>query len=283
MRKKLKLFKEFWEEGKALDCTIYDMHGHMGPWYGIYFPYSEPEDMIKRMTRAGVKMLVFCHHSALFSPDISNKINIETARKFPDRFRVYCGINPNYPEIIEKDIATFEQYRDVYVGFKFLPDYHSVAVTDSRYRPVLEFADEKELLVLIHTWSGSSFNGPEHIRKIAEKYHRLKIIMGHSCHDKWDEAGILAKDFKNVYLDLCAVLDERAGILEKFVCGVGSEKILFGTDFPWHGYHYYIGAVISSEITDEDMRNIFYRNAEKLLHYPEIIEGDEHEKHFLGN
>lgn len=265
MKDKTKLIREFREKGKVSDCPIYDMHGHMGPGRAIYFPSPEPEEMVKGMERAGVKMLVFCHHASLFSPDIGNCKNIEAVRQYPDKFRAYCGINPNYPEIIEKDLETFEQYRDVYVGFKFLADYHGLPVTDSTYRSVWEFADERELLILLHTWGGSPYNGEEIIRKIAGEYPRAKIILGHSCHGKWDEAVMLAGDFPNVYLDLCAVLDERSGILEKFVNEAGSEKILFGTDFPWFNYYYYIGGVLAADITDKDRRDIFYGNALKLL------------------
>jgi predicted TIM-barrel fold metal-dependent hydrolase len=59
----------------------------------------------------------------------------------------------------------------------------------------------------------------------------------------------LARDFPNVYLELCAVMDERNGILEKFVEKAGPQKILFGTDMPWFNYHYYIGVVLVAEIS----------------------------------
>ena len=41
--------------------------------------------------------------------------------------------------------------------------------------------------------------------------------------------------------------------------------MLFGTDLPWFSPLHGIGCVLSAEITDEDRRNILYRNAEKLL------------------
>ena len=60
------------------------------------------------------------------------------------------------------------------------------------------------------------------------------------------------------------MLDER-GIVEQFVSELGSERVVFGTDFPWFDYHYYIGAVLGADITDDDRHNILHRNAEKLL------------------
>jgi predicted TIM-barrel fold metal-dependent hydrolase len=152
----------------------------------------------------------------------------------------------------------------VYVGFKFLADYHKVAISDPRCCPAWEFANERGLLVLSHTWGGSSFDGPGEVRKVAAAYPDAKILMGHSCHGQWEQAVALANEFPNVYLELTAVLDDR-GVLELFVEKAGSERIVFGTDTPWFSHHNYIGAVLGADISDDDRRNILYRNAEGLL------------------
>jgi predicted TIM-barrel fold metal-dependent hydrolase len=216
------------------------------------------------MDRAGVKMLVFCHHAALFCPDIGNSANIEAVREFPDRLRAYCAINPNYPEAIDADLASYDDYSDVYVGLKMLADYHGYPLTGGRYESAWDFADQRGLLVLVHTWGGSVNNGASQVRAVAERYPNARILAGHSIHNDWEEAIRIAGEFPNVYLELCAVPDER-GILERFVSELGSERIVFGTDFPWFDYHYYIGAVLGADITDRDRHNILHRNAEKLL------------------
>jgi len=142
------LAQEFWAKGKSNTCPVYDMHGHMGVWHSIYFPRPDAPDMICTMDECGVRMLVFSHHMALFAPDIGNAPAIQAVRQYPGRLRAYCAVNPHYPEWIEADLASFESHKDVYVGFKFLPDYHSVALGDERYRPAWEYANDRELLVL---------------------------------------------------------------------------------------------------------------------------------------
>jgi uncharacterized protein len=258
------LSQEFWEHGKSEICPIYDMHGHMGAFSSIYFPRGEPEEMLRTMDECGVKMLVFSHHMALFSPDLANRPSIEAVRRYPDRFRAYCVINPNYPEIAANDIATFDEHRDVYVGFKFLADYHKVSIGDERYQPAWAYANERELLILMHTWGGSEYDGPAAVRAMAQRYPRVKILMGHSCHGEWDAAVKLAKDFPNIYLELTAVFDDR-GVIEKFVREAGSERMLFGTDLPWFDPHHAVGVLLSAEISDADRHNICHCNAEKLL------------------
>lgn len=258
------LSREFWEAGKSTTCPIYDMHGHMGAWTAIYFPRADVDAMVGTMDECGVRMLVFSHHMALTAPDIANSLGIQAVRHYPDRLRAYCVVNPNYPERLEADLATFEAHRDVYVGFKFLSDYHGIALTDERCRPAWEYANERELLVLVHTWGGSPLDGPVVVRQIAERYPRLKLFLGHSCHGEWDKAVTLARDFPNIYLELTALFDDR-GILEKFVNEAGSDRMLFGTDLPWFDPHQAVGALLSAHIGDEDRHNICHRNAERLL------------------
>jgi len=258
------LGREFWEKGRSETCPIYDMHGHMGPWGAIYFPRGETGQMIGTMDECGVKLLVFSHHQALMAPEIGNRASIEAVRRYPERLRAYCVINPNYLEKAEADLASFEEHRDVFVGFKFLSDYHRVAITDERYRAALDYADRHELPVLMHTWGGSPYDGAAQVRGLAERHGRAKLLLGHSCHGEWDEAVRLARDFPNVFLELTAVFDDR-GVLEKFAAEAGSERMLFGTDLPWFDPHQAVGALFSAHLSDEEIHNICHRNAEKLL------------------
>jgi predicted TIM-barrel fold metal-dependent hydrolase len=240
------------------------MHGHMGAWHSIYFPRPEPEDMIRTMDECGVRLLVFSHHMALFAPDRGNTASVEAVRRFPDRLRAYCVINPNHPGKVEADLAAFESHRDVFVGFKFLSDYHKVPLSDEGYRPALDYADHYRLPVLMHTWSGSPFDGAGEVRKVAERHPDCRLLLGHSISEDWHAAAALARGFPNIYLELTAVFDDRGSL--EILCGeAGSDCLLFGTDLPWFDPHHAVGALLSANITDEDRHNICHRNAERLL------------------
>ncbi len=262
---KSRLKEEFYKTGRFKDFPVYDLHGHMGSLCAIHFPAPDADSMVKSMEKSGVKMLVFCHHAALLSPDIGNRANIEAVRKHPERLRAYCAINPNHPEIIKKDLKSFDKYYgNTYVGFKFLASYHGCSITNQRYEPAWDMAEERKLMVLLHTWGSSDLCGPAQIRKVAEKHPNARILLGHSCHNAWDEAVKITKEFPNVYLELCAVLNDR-GALEKLAGGADTGRIVFGTDLPWFSYNYYIGAVLGADITDETRIKILSSNAERLL------------------
>jgi predicted TIM-barrel fold metal-dependent hydrolase len=254
----------FWRHGRCDECPVIDMHGHMGRWKGFYFPRASTEAMIRTMDGCGVRLLVFCHHAALFAPDVGNDANIEAVRKHPDRLRAYMGINPNYPRAIAADLERFDEHRDVFVGLKLLASYHQLPWDHPGYEPAWRFANARRLIVLGHTWGSSNFDGPEQVRRAAERYPDVRLLLGHSLHGDWDQAVDIAKAFPNVYLELTAVPRFR-GPIERFVAEGLSEKLLFGTDLPWFDPHHDIGAILSADISDEDRHNILHRNAERLL------------------
>ena len=258
----------FWENGRSDDCPVIDAHAHMGVWKGIYFPAAEPAAMVRRMDRAGVRTIVFSHHAALSSPDLLNRPSEEAVRAFPDRLRAYCVYHPRYPEASEAALAGYDAHPGVYAGLKLHPDMHEVPCTDARYAPAWEFADRRGLPMLVHTWGVSSSDGTAAMRTVAERWPNVRLILGHSLHNLWGDAVALARDFPRVYLDLCAVLDERTGVLERFVGEAGSDRVLFGTDIPWFDFHYYLAGVLAADIAEEDMRNILYRNARALFGLP---------------
>jgi predicted TIM-barrel fold metal-dependent hydrolase len=266
MKKTLR--QRFLAEGRLEDCPVYDLHGHWGPTYGIHLPAADDATAERLLRQANVTRQVICHHATLFSPDAGNEPNIEAVQRFPGVLRAYCGVNPNYPDVIARDLERFDSlFPDVFVGFKMLAAYHKVAVSDERYRAVWEFANARKLPVLLHTWGGCPFNGYEPVRAVAERYPQAQILLGHSLHTDWDHAIELARKHPHVYLELTAVLDE-CGVVERFVKEAGSEKVIFGTDFPWFSHYYYLGALLGAGLDDESLRNILYRNARRILGEP---------------
>jgi hypothetical protein len=122
------------------------------------------------------------------------------------------------------------------------------------------------MLFLCHTWDNpkSSYNGPAQAEEFVRNFPNVTFIAGHSFHNNWSEAIRLCNEYSNLYLELTAVLDER-GPLELILKECGSEKILFGTDLPWFDTHHGIGVILSTDMSDEDRKNIFFRNGVKLL------------------
>lgn len=278
--------REYLEKGRSASCPIIDMHGHIGHFNSGYMPSAPLDRMIHSLQRCGVRRIVCMHHVAIsYDVERGNALMQEVIDAHPDKFLGYWVINPNYPDIIKKDLRTFDQRRG-FVGIKFWSDYHLVPVTSPKYAAALEYANEHSLLVMVHTWGESPFDAPGLVGQIAGLYPKAQFLMAHCGHGEWETAVSLARDLPNVYLDLTSVpnahdfslmpggsLMPRApvggaqvsGIIEYMVETAGSKKIVFGSDLPWYSQHYHAGAILFARITDEARCDILHLNAERLL------------------
>lgn len=280
------LAREFMEHGRSESCPIVDMHGHLGPYFGGYLPSAPLEKMLATMEKAGVSRIVCSSHDALFlDVDQGNALTQKAIDRAPDAILGYWAINPNYPQALARAPRELQQAHG-FVGFKFLPDYHCYPLDGDAYAPILEYANEHRLLVLVHTWGGSAFNSPDQVATVAGKYPEAIILMGHSGYGQWTTALQTARDFPNVYLELTAVYVAHDwamqpagsgapsalmsylhinGIIERMVDVASSKKIVFGTDLPWYSPHYAAGSILFARIDDNARHDILHRNAERIL------------------
>lgn len=260
--KKDSIAQTLWKTGRA-GFPIYDMHGHMGQHYAIYMPRCEPADVVKHIQRIGVRKLIFSHHEVLWG-NMRNAKVVDICKKYPESLRMYVGIVPQHPDYIKEDLALFDKWAPYAVGLKFLADYHWTSINDKAYEYALDFANERGIPALFHTWGGSPYDGSKNMLKIVQKYKNMKIFLAHCIFGDWEGAVHCAKENSNVYLELTAVPGER-GRIEELVHAIGSEHILYGTDMPWFDEYQAVGGVVSAKITEDDMRNILYRNAQRLM------------------
>lgn len=267
MTNKSRLAEEFMETGRLSSLSIIDMHTHMGPFYGTYLPEADLTRMIKTMDRENIECIISAPHSALFDPIGGNAEIIAAMKQHQGRIYGYYTFNPNYEHDLDRDLASFDQVEG-YVGFKFLPDYHKYPLNGEKFTKIYEFANERGLLLLSHTWGQSLYNPPQMVAELARKYPNIKFLLGHSAPGETDYAIEIASRLPNVYLELCDT-GRLNGMVQKMVRGASSEKVLFGTDFPWYDPHYMLGSVLFSGIDDQDIQNIIHHNAIRLLNRKE--------------
>jgi hypothetical protein len=253
-----------WQDSPGLmDCPIIDMHAHMGELSKGYLPRQSADEMLITMNRCNIILVCFMSFESVAMPAAHSTVDIEAVRKHPERFRSYYTVQTPHADP-ERDLKTFEENGDVFFGFKFHPRANELPLTDSRNTPYWEYADSRSLPVIIHTWGVDPLCSIEEAEQILNRYQSLTLIAGHSFHGRWEDAADLARKYPNLYLELTAVLDDR-GAVELFCRKAGSHKILFGTDLPWFSTLHGIGAILSAQITDEERRDIFYRNTWGIL------------------
>ncbi len=246
------------------------MHVHYGLEQAIYIPHSSAEGLIKNMDRRGIKMSIISSLQAMHSDGLmGNKLLKEIIKQYPCHFKGYWSINPNYCNEFYMQIQEFSKTE--FVGFKFWSEYHKYPLTGKKYEPALRYAEEHDLLILMHVWKYNIgkegkeiYNTPSMVGALAKKYPNITFIMGHAGYGEWEKAIAVANKYSNVYLDITSSYRVN-GVVEWLVKDVGSDRVLFGTDTPWFDPYCGIGCILFSKITDEDRHNIFHRNAERIL------------------
>ncbi|MBQ7257558.1 MAG: amidohydrolase family protein [Abditibacteriota bacterium] len=253
--------------GKINDCPIIDMHAHWYKFYGAALPTTSLEDSLKLFEDSNVKKVIISSHLACESPIFGNQASIDIAKQKPDIFRVMFNINPNHPDVIEKDIANWDKYGDIVVGFKALGDYTKIPFDSGAFDTAFEYANEKGCMFLLHTWGKSPYNDSKNVKYVLDKYPNIKVSAGHSIHGEWETSMHFALDYENYYFDIVAIPDEREVIEKWFSEPKVVDKMFFGTDYPWFSYHYYIGAMLDTGLNEESLRKVFYGNAQRVFEW----------------
>ena len=174
-------------------------------------------------------------------------------------------------------------------GLHVHPDFVKESIAEIELRSKQGFGLIGELVPYMHGWSDYSRKDLGEILEAAEHYHMPvsfhtvgsepketdKMVEDHpgltfiAAHPGDKEQFLLhlerIKKHENYYLDLSGTGIFRYGLIAHGVKEVGSERLIFGTDYPICNPRMYVQAVYQEPISDEDTENILYKNARKIL------------------
>lgn len=144
-------------------------------------------------------------------------------------------------------------------GIKVHPVCDAYYPTPHLLGPVFEIARETELPVLWHTGWGS-FGDARYAEELAGVYEDVPLVIGHMMDQN---APAIAHRHPNVYLETsyCSGPRRLAGVVNM----LGSERILFGSDFPVNDPVFQKTLVECAKISNTDKENILGLNAKRLL------------------
>lgn len=96
----------------------------------------------------------------------------------------------------------------------------------------------------------------------------MNVLVGHcGGYDSWEmleEAIDTAKRHDNVYLEICAT-GRFPGILEHLISRVGEDKVVFGTDAPFHDWTAEVAHVAFARVSDSVKQKVFGLTMQRLL------------------
>jgi predicted TIM-barrel fold metal-dependent hydrolase len=167
-----------------IEVDIIDAHGHLGASSINVIKQNTVKKQVEYlsplMEKINIKTLIVSSMQALNGDGVEGNITLEKdmASCNNGNYLGYLSFNPFYGS---KLASLFDEFfsRNFYIGFKLLCDYWAVPVTDSRFKPVWEYADGHHMPILLHTWEGN-YDSPALLKDIAAEYSNAIFILGHS-------------------------------------------------------------------------------------------------------
>ena len=250
-----------------MDTPVIDFHAHVGnARRGAHV--ADPDVYIRIMDAAGVDKA--CINCIWFSDArVGNDLVATFVDKHPDRFVPVAFVTPYYPaEAIRELERAFDQ-----LGSKFLkiyPDYFGKPNDDPAYFPIYEWLNDRGLAVMSHPTYPFDPPGTTMLGRysaLSERFPNVKWVFAHAGgagSRRLHGAIEAARALPNVHLET-ATSESNDGAFEYLVGEVGSDRVLYGSDIPVFDPRHQVGKIATSNITNQDKRNILGLNAMRLL------------------
>jgi len=246
--------------------------------------YSQPkakmataEELLASMDEAGVDLSVvlnigWVNHELCVE---TNDYILDSVSRYPTRIVGFCAIQP-----AAGDAAIAELERCAKSGAKGIgelrSDVQGFNLTDeTTMKPLVDAALKHDLIFLTHSsepvgheYSGKGSITPGILYPFITSFPSLKLVCAH-----WG-GGLpfyalmpeVAEALTNVFFDTAAtVFLYKPEIFGQVSHIVGSDKILFGSDYPLMHQNRVLAQIQSSQLPEEDKARILGANAQKLL------------------
>jgi predicted TIM-barrel fold metal-dependent hydrolase len=155
----------------------------------------------------------------------------------------------------------------LFSGFKFHPSISQTTI-DLNVK-MLELCEKHRKPILIHCGRNEK-SRIDYVLRTNENYPNLNFICAHMgglatdliirALQKLHEASYLG----NIFLETSGCFHPQ--LIRRAVDILGNEKIIFGTDRPFHDYKVSLFTIDSCDFDNQTKENILFRNIERVLH-----------------
>lgn len=218
------------------------------------------------MARDGVDLSVV-HCIATNPGQQTNVNNFAITINAESNIVAFGSVHPDAPNALEE----LERIREAGIqGIKLHPQYQGFYPDDEKLRPVYRKISELGFITLFHSGMDYAYLPP--YRSTPDRLQRaLKWIDGPVVAAHWGGLGFGSDVLEtlcgeDLYFDLSfgySIMPKpiAQSILDKH----GPEKLLFGSDMPWHRPSWELYLLDELEISPSDREKILFRNAQHLL------------------
>ncbi|MBW6471209.1 MAG: amidohydrolase family protein [Methanosarcinaceae archaeon] len=216
------------------------------------------------------------------TPDQVRSINTWTLSLLSDCDR-FIGLGAMHPDFdTVEDVETvgdeLERLKKAGIrGVKLHPEFQFFYPDEERMFRLYEAFIEHDMLVFFHaggggTWLKEIHGTPERFAAVVDSFPKMKVLAAHfGGYDCWAgvEKYLIGRD---ILFDTAYIFKSDDGTkylpddeIVRMVEAHGSEKILFGTDYPFRRQDIEIANLIGLDLDDSDKERILGENAAQVF------------------
>ena len=235
-----------------------DAHSHIGVFGGWANVSITSKQLLNQMKLYDIEKVVLCSSSPK-----TNEETLKAYYEYPDAILPLVYLNPYDTNVIEigEDYIKNKDFK----GIKLNPLANAFVADSELCDPIMCLAKKFDVPVFIHC-GHPPYSLPWSIALLAERHPHVKTVMIHMGHGHgvYIDASIkMAKKYPNLYLEMSGMPMESK-IYEAYKT-VGSDRIMFGIDAPFHHPSVEIQKVLMCGLTEKELEDIFYHNISKLM------------------
>lgn len=237
-------------EGKKIDA-----HAHIGDFGSWANVACDTRELLASMRLHRIE------RSCVFYTD--NELVRKAARAHPRKISGFVWPDPRQEGARGLVRTALNEWG--FKGMKLHPLFHAFLPDDVIVHPLMDEARRARVPVLIHS-GHPPFSLPWSIAELAERYPDVTIVMLHMGHGHgvYIQAAIdVAKRLDNVHLETSGMPMHTK--IKEAVERVGEERVMFGTDIPFHDPGVEIARVCASGLSQSVLEKVFYSNAKRTL------------------
>lgn len=241
---------------------LIEIHQHLGPC-NVFDINVTKEEIIKVVEDNNIDICIIQLFPGVNDYVSKNNDIIELCKEHKGKFYGLIDINPHLDEIEYDSEVKRLMKTGLFKAIKLHTIGHAVNPLSKDADKVYRSAKKYGIPVMVHTGAGIPFALPSLIIPKAREYRDVNFIIAHSGNFQIysAEAYVAATVCENIFLETSWT---SVGDKAWFIDALGSERILFGADIPGN-IAFELYQYKNLNIKNEDLENIFYNNAKKLL------------------
>ncbi len=202
------------------------------------------------------------------NPEQFDSINRFAGQHQEGRILSFGGIHPEN-EDYKKKLLYLKDHG--FLGIKLHPDYQDTFFNDIRYKRIISYASELDMIVSVHAGFDPGYPDcvhctPDMAAEVLDDVRPPKLVLAHmGGFLRWDEVEQKLVG-KNVWFDTAVVFGQIPDEQFLRICrNHGTDRILFATDSPWSGQKESLSYFLKMDLTEAEKAQILAENAKKLL------------------